>query len=66
MDEMREQITRARAAIAAIAADRNAIDASDALQGIGARVMREIESLSTEVAIQRAATRTTRRNRDAR
>lgn len=47
------QVERAREAIAAIAADCDAIYASDALQELGVRVIRAIEQISAEATIER-------------
>lgn len=60
---MSVEVERARAAIRAIAADTAVADAFDALQEIGAQVMREIETLSTEAAILKSVT--AGRTRDA-
>lgn len=60
-------VERARAAIRSIVNDGNAAEASDALQEIGVLVIDEIESLSPEAEMVRAALDPrTRRKSDAR
>lgn len=60
------QVERARDAIAAIARAGDATHASNALQELGARVMRAIEQISAEVALERAIADAGRRKRNVR